>query len=411
MMEATLTEIKTRTGVGYSQNENSYEAGIEIANKALNGLVLLQETLFLLFATPHHKIDAVMQGIRSVLGNNPKFLGCTTTGLVTNEFLSYNGALAGGAFVSCNTLFFKIFYDANIRDDEYDAGKRLAKQFIDDNTPDDASLLLFYDSVKETSTEGQPTLSVATTILNGFHSVYGKWLTVAGMGAMGEINLMYPCAAWANNKATRHLLAGASILNPIRMDTIIMHGTKPVGAYHTITKANDNVVYELDGKPALDVIYHLLGGSVEWEDFPLLVTLGVNTGDKFGEYKEENYASRLCLAVDKEQKALIMFENDLVEGSEVQLMQRNIDFKYIPLQVDKLKARLGTRKPILAFYIDCLGRVCGFSGLPEEESLEVIKALGNIPFFGIFSGVEIANVGPDVKALDWTGVLCLFSEE
>jgi small ligand-binding sensory domain FIST len=194
------------------------------------------------------------------------------------------------------------------------------------------------------------------------------------------------------------------------MDTIIMHGTRPIGTYHTITRAKDNVVYELDGKPALEVIYDLLGGSVEWEDFPLLVTLGVNTGDKFGEYNEEEYASRLCLAVDKEQKALIMFENDLIEGSEVQLMQRNIDFKYIPLQVSKLKARLGKRKPILAFYIDCLGRVSGFSGLPQEESLEVIRALGDIPFFGIFSGVEIANVGPDVKALDWTGVLCLFSE-
>ena len=195
------------------------------------------------------------------------------------------------------------------------------------------------------------------------------------------------------------------------MDTIIMHGTRPVGAYHTITSAKDSIIYELDGKPALDVIHDLLGGSVPWEEFPLLVTLGVNNGDKFGEYKEENYASRLCLAIDKEQKALIMFENDLEEGSEVQLMQRNIDFKYIQPQVDKLISKLGNRKPVLAFYIDCLGRVCGFSGLPEEESLEVIKALGDIPFFGIFSGVEIANVGPNVKALDWTGVLCLFSQE
>ena len=66
------------------------------------------------------------------------------------------------------------------------------------------------------------------------------------------------------------------------------------------------------------------------------MTLGVNNGDKFGEFKEENYASRLCLAIDKEQKALIMFENDLTEGSEVQLMRRNIDFKYIQPQVNKL---------------------------------------------------------------------------
>jgi len=29
---------------------------------------------------------------------------------------------------------------------------------------------------------------------------------------------------------------------------------------------------------------------------------------------------------------------------------------------------------------------------------------------GMFSGVEIAKVGQEMQALDWTGVLCVFSE-
>jgi len=407
----TTSSTKTIAGTGYSQNVNSFDAGVEIANKAIDKSGLSQETLFFLFATPHHKIDLLMRGIRSVIGDKPKFLGCTTTGLVTNNFLSYNGALAGGAFISTDTTFYEMFHEASINDREFDAGRSLAKQIRDAHTPDDSSILFFYDSVKITSTEGPIALNVATSILNGFYSYFKRWPTVAGMGAMGEINLMYPCEAWANDVMGRQMLAAVTIGGPIKMNTIIMHGTRPVGSYHTITKAKDSIVYELDGEPALDVIHRLLGGNVQWEDFPLLVTLGVNNGDKFGEYKEENYASRLCLAIDKEQKALIMFENDLEEGSEVQLMQRNIDFNYIPSQVDKLISKLEGRKPFLALYIDCLGRVCSFSGLSREESLEVIKALGNIPFFGVFSGVEIANVGPRVNALDWTGVLCIFSEE
>ena len=409
-MEITASSTKTIAGTGFSQNINSFDAGVEIANKAINGSGLSHETLFLLFATPHHKIDLLMKGIRSVIGDKPKFLGCTTTGLVTNHFLSYNGALAGGAMISTVAPFYEMFHEISINDREFDAGCNLAKQIRNANTPDNASLLFFYDSVKVTSAEGKIALNVATSILDGFHSYFKTWPTVAGMGAIGEINLMYPCAAWANDIMGRQVLAAATISGPIKMDTIIIHGTRPVGSYHTITKAKDSIIYELDGQPALDVIHRLLGGNVQWEEFPLLVTLGVNNGDKFDEFKEENYASRLCLAIDKEQKALIMFENDLKEGSEVQLMQRNIDFKYIPSQVEKLISKLDGRRPVLALYIDCLGRVCGFSGLPQEESLEVIKVLGDIPFFGIFSGVEIANVGPKVNALDWTGVLCLFSE-
>src|SRR5690606_14658602 len=116
-------------------------------------------------------------------------------------------------------------------------------------------------------------------------------------------------------------------------------------------------------------------------------------------------------AIDKESKALIMVENDIKEGDEVQLMRRDVDFKYIKPKIDELKTKIGNRKPVFAFYIDCIGRVSAFSGMAEEESLEVIRHLGDIPLFGIFSGVEIANIGKGVKPLDWTGVICLFSEE
>lgn len=33
-----------------------------------------------------------------------------------------------------------------------------------------------------------------------------------------------------------------------------------------------------------------------------------------------------------------------------------------------------------------------------------------MPLLGLYSGVEIARVGGQMQALDWTGVLCVFSE-
>src|SRR5665213_661918 len=99
----TTSSTKTIAGTGYSQNVNSFDAGVEIANKAIDKSGLSQETLFFLFATPHHKIDLLMRGFRSVSRYMPKFFGCTTTGLVTNKVLSYNGALVGGAVISTDT--------------------------------------------------------------------------------------------------------------------------------------------------------------------------------------------------------------------------------------------------------------------------------------------------------------------
>lgn len=401
---------QTKTGIGYSQQENSFDAGVEIATKAMPKATKTIQTLFFLFATPQHKIDLLIQGIMSVMGDNIRFLGCTTTGIVTKDFISYTGVLAGGGFITSDIPFFQLFFEENIDNREFEAGKSIAGKIQEKKLPKDAGLLLFYDSIKVTSTEGQPELNVATPILEGFYSKYNYWPTMAGIGSWSEIHIVNSCLVWAADNIKRQAMAAAGIFDPIRMDTVIMHGTRPVSGYHTITKSHRNIIFELDGKPALEMIDTLLGGSVSWEDFPLLVTLGVNNGDKFGEFNEDNYASRLCFAIDRENKALIMFETDLIEGSEVQLMRRDIDFKYIKPQVTKLISKIGERKPVFALYIDCLGRVSGFSGFPQEESLEVAKALGDIPFFGVFSGVEIANVGNQVKALDWTGVLCLFSE-
>jgi hypothetical protein len=192
-----------------------------------------------------------------------------------------------------------------------------------------------------------------------------------------------------------------------------MHGCKPASGYHTITKAEGSLVLEIDGKPALDAIADLLGPDSEksWEDYPLFVTLGVNKGDKFGPFKEEDYANRLVMAVDQQRRALVMFENDLKPGFEVQLMRRSIDFDYIGRRADELLGRLGHRIPVFALYIDCAGRASAYCGTEREEAEEVQRVIGSrMPLLGMYSGVEIAKVGPDMQALDWTGVLCVFSE-
>jgi hypothetical protein len=47
----------------------------------------------------------------------------------------------------------------------------------------------------------------------------------------------------------------------VQLDTIIMHGCRPAGGYHTITRAEGPAVIEIDGKPALEVISELLGAD------------------------------------------------------------------------------------------------------------------------------------------------------
>ncbi|MEW6587145.1 MAG: FIST C-terminal domain-containing protein, partial [Nitrospirota bacterium] len=120
---------------------------------------------------------------------------------------------------------------------------------------------------------------------------------------------------------------------------------------------------------------------------------------------------RLVLGVDKGRGGLIMFEPDLKTGAEVQLMQRSFDFSYVRRRAKDLLNRIGDRKPFFALYIDCAARASAYCGTEGEEAAEVQRTIGSeMPLLGMYSGVEIAKVGMDMQALDWTGVLCVLSE-
>jgi hypothetical protein len=163
----------------------------------------------------------------------------------------------------------------------------------------------------------------------------------------------------------------------------------------------------------LDLIAELLGPDSDraWEDYPLFVTLGVNRGDKFGEYNEEEYANRLCMAIDKERRGLVMFEPDLTAGSEIQLMRRSIDFDYIHTKASRLYEALGTRRPFLGIYIDCMGRAASYCGADGEEGAAIQEVIGaRMPLLGMYTGVEIGPVAGRQQPLDWSGVLCVLSE-
>ncbi len=195
----------------------------------------------------------------------------------------------------------------------------------------------------------------------------------------------------------------------LRMDSVVLHGCRPAGAYHTITEVEGPVVLGIDGRPALEVVDELLGGAVPREEYGFRVILGVNRGELFAPFDEESYQTRLCLTVDEARGGLVMFEPDLEPGTQVQLMRVSNDLGYIAARVEGLLAQVGGRTPVLALYADCAGRTVLGSALSDEEGHAVRAAVGDIPLLGFYSGVEIGPVAGSSRPLDWTGVLCLIT--
>ncbi len=401
----------TKVGIGVSENPNSFEAGVEAAKSAAAEGSITSCNLAILYTTPKHDPTQLRDGVRSIIGPEARLIGGYSVGIITKDYLGYEGYQFGIVLLSSDTVDIDIFIQEGLSDNEFEAGVALGKQIKAKDYKSTPNILIMYDSIKERTTEGL-SLNLATPLIKGMEQSLGIWPPAAGVGMFGDFQ-WNPTYQWFDDRIEQDTAMALVLSGGIRMDTTIIHGCKPSSDYHTITKVEHNIVLEIDNKPAVETISELLGpgADMSWEDYPLFITLGVNKGDKFGEFNEEEYANRLCMAVDKNRGGLVMFEDDLQEGSEVQLMRRNVYFDYIAKRSEDLLERVGNRKPVFALYIDCAGRASAYCGTEREEAEEVQKAIGSkMPLLGMYSGVEIAKVGEDMQALDWTGVLCVFSE-
>jgi small ligand-binding sensory domain FIST len=201
----------------------------------------------------------------------------------------------------------------------------------------------------------------------------------------------------------------------VRDDTVILHGCRPVSTFMEITRIEGAEVFELDGKPALEVIERMLGvtlGSTASQDLSLIATLGEKQGDPYAPYDENSYVNRLILRANRSTGSITLFEKDFHLGTRVQIMARDN-----ALMLDSVRNGIGAinatereGQPLLALYIDCAGRASARSGAAVEEAELVARGLDPaIPFLGFYSGVEIAPFDGYSRPLDWTGLLTILS--
>lgn len=87
-----------------------------------------------------------------------------------------------------------------------------------------------------------------------------------------------------NNRVFNTGFVGVSLSGPIRVDAVVSQGCRAIGDNMIITKAKNNVIYELGGRPALDALRGLLDTLGDHER--TLLKQGLFVGRVVSEYKD-----------------------------------------------------------------------------------------------------------------------------
>jgi len=164
-------------------------------------------------------------------------------------------------------------------------------------------------------------------------------------------------------------------------------GWDSFGLERLVTKSNDNILFELDGKPALELYKSFLGERAsELPASGLLFPLSLR----------ENGVSepvvRTILGINEEDQSLI-FAGDIPEGSYVKLMKANIDRLISGAESSAITTTdmLPKGDAELAILISCVGRKLVLKQLIEEEVEAVADVVGKqASITGFYSYGEIS---------------------
>lgn len=138
-------------------------------------------------------------------------------------------------------------------------------------------------------------------------------------------------------------------------------GWDPFGPTRQVTRSSGNILYEIDGQPALEIYKRYLGERAdELPGSGLLFPLALREDPE-----DEDYLVRTILAVD-EQESSLTFAGDIAQGAYAQLMKAN--FERLVDGAEQAAHMTGEHAgPALVLAVSCVGRRLVMGQRIEEE--------------------------------------------
>ena len=236
-------------------------------------------------------------------------------------------------------------------------------------------------------------------------------------------------------------LSGVAFGEGVSLVSRVTQGCQPVSRTRSVTAFDNNLVTELDGEPALDVMLRDLNVSLDQPQQALsavrqtLVGLvdpadlaGGNAMGRGGNFGSDVIV-RHIIGLDPARRGVAVADQ-LKAGMQLAFCQRNVqaartDLTRIcaeireELEPEELTVETATalamseaesaphpaRRIAGAVYVSCSGRGGPHFGGPSAELQIVRRALGDVPLVGFFAGGEIARH----HLYGYTGVLTVFT--
>lgn len=336
-------------------------------------------SLVLVFGASHILADA--DAMNEVRARYPgaTMLGCSTAGEICGIRVRDDSLVVTAVRFEHTTL--KLVREVVGEDgNSLAAGERLAKALPRQQL---VHVLVLSDGLKVNGSE----------LARGLRENLPTDVAVTG-GLAGDGPDFQQTLVYANQTACEGVIAAVGFYSDsLKVGFGSLGGWDPFGPERLITRSEGNILYELDGHPALELYKKYVGEENMDPADALMFPLALRTGD-------EGYGLvRTVLAVNEGEQSMT-FAGDMPEGTYARLMKANFDRLVVGAEgaARASDEMLGSVKPELALLISCVGRKLVLKQRIEEEVEGVQEVLGkDAVLAGFYSYGEICPHGAATK--------------
>ena len=225
-----------------------------------------------------------------------------------------------------------------------------------------------------------------SSLIEGLESAEDRKTPITGGLCGDDARFEKTVASYKENPKVGEVVAIGFYGETLEISFASFGGWIPFGPERVITKSQENVLYEIDGQPALDLYKNYLGDRAnELPQASLFYPLNVTPKDR------NEPVVRTILNINDADSSMIL-AGEVPLDSKVQLMMATVDnIADGALQAAKYGMKDRINKPELVLAISCVGRKLVMNQRVEEELDQVREVVGErIPIAGFYSYGELA---------------------